>query len=149
MTDSNNSLAPPKAESVETFLAGRRLGALTTASFPASFPAPRPVWFDWDGQTAHMFSSSTAPKIRRLAKNPSATLLVSNEVDEPEFWVAIQGDVEVEPENVIDTVERLALRYWGDQPTKPKQDVLEYWRAKSSSLTNLRLHMHKLSSGGG
>lgn len=149
MTENNKSLAPPKAESVETFLAGRRLGVLTTASFPGSFPIPRPVWFHWDGQAAHMFSSGTAPKIARLVKNPSATLLISNEVDQPEFWVAIQGEIEVDPENVIDTVERLAHRYWGEQPTKAKQQVLEYWRAKSCDLVNLRLNMRKLSSGGG
>lgn len=141
MTDDNTK--------IDTFLAVRRLATLTTANFNGNYPVPRPVWFEWDDATVHMFSSSVAPKIARLTADPHATVLVANEVAEPEFWVAIQGTIEVITDNPIAVVERLAERYWGPTPTDAQAGVLAYWKSNAEHLVHLRLTPGKVASGGG
>ncbi len=39
-----------------------------------SAPQPRPVWFEWDGQTVLIFSQPTAAKVRHIANNPRVAL---------------------------------------------------------------------------
>lgn len=96
-----------------------------------------------------MFSAATAPKVKRLAANPRATLLVANEVAEPEFWVAIQGTIEATSERALDTVEQLADRYWGSEPSEMKAKTLNHWRANAAHLVALHLTAAKISSGAG
>jgi len=37
-------------------------------------PQPRPVWFDWDGETVLIFSQETGAKLRHIAANPHVAL---------------------------------------------------------------------------
>ena len=67
-----------KAE-MTAFLAETRLGMLTTLRADGS-PVTVPVWFEWDGATARMFSSADAGKVRRLQRDARATLVVPNHV---------------------------------------------------------------------
>jgi PPOX class probable F420-dependent enzyme len=46
---------------------------LTTVS-PSSRPAPRPVWFVFDGTSFLIFSQPTAAKVRHIAANPNVSL---------------------------------------------------------------------------
>jgi PPOX class probable F420-dependent enzyme len=37
-------------------------------------PQPRPVWFQWDGETAMIFSQAGAAKLRHITRNPRVAL---------------------------------------------------------------------------
>ncbi|RSD17202.1 pyridoxamine 5'-phosphate oxidase family protein [Amycolatopsis eburnea] len=74
---------------------------------------PRPVWFEAtaDG-TLQLFSEPDAPKVRRLRRNPRASLVVAAPVGERERWVSAEGTVSLEPDGAHDLAGRLAARYW-------------------------------------
>ena len=72
-----------------------------------------PVWFDWDGEVVRMFVGKDTPKVHRLRRDPKASVLVTNHIDEPERWVAFDGLVSITDTGGFELAERLAPRYWG------------------------------------
>ena len=86
-----------------------------------------PVWFDWDGQKISFFAGSDSKKVSRLRNNPKVSLLVTNNVGEPEAWVAFDGDARLCEGGGIQLAETLAHRYW-DMDAKDNQDKLEAWK---------------------
>ncbi|MEU5695249.1 pyridoxamine 5'-phosphate oxidase family protein [Actinosynnema sp. NPDC020468] len=94
-------------------------GLLSVAAGP--IPAqPRPVWFEAaaDG-TVGLFTSPGTLKVRRLRRDPRASLVVVAPVGERERWVSVAGSVTVEPDGAHDLASRLAARYWDlDDPTR-------------------------------
>ena len=76
-------------------------------------PQPRPVWFEAtaDG-TIQLFTEADAPKIRRLRRDPRASLVVAAPADERERWVSVTGRVTEEPDGARELCSRLAARYW-------------------------------------
>ncbi|GAA1528053.1 pyridoxamine 5'-phosphate oxidase family protein [Kribbella lupini] len=110
---SNDSLT---AEDLE-FLARPLHGFLTVAESPV--PAqPRPVWFEAtaDG-TIQLFTEPGALKVRRLRRDPRASIVVAAPVGEPERWVSVVGRATVEDDGAHELCSRLAARYWdlGDE----------------------------------
>jgi len=103
------------------FLARPRLGLLTVAAAkPSGWPATRPVWFEYtDDGTVQLFSEAESPKVRRIQETPRASLLVANEVGEPENWIVFLGPAEIKPDGVVELARRLARRYW--DLTDPEQ----------------------------
>ncbi|QHY97600.1 Pyridoxamine 5'-phosphate oxidase [Streptomyces sp. S4.7] len=94
-------------------------GLLSVAAGP--IPAqPRPVWFEAtaDG-TVQLFTGPDTVKVRRLRRDPRASIVVAAPVGERERWVSVAGGVTVEPDGAHDLASRLAARYWdlGD-PTR-------------------------------
>ncbi len=71
-----------------------------------------PVWFDWDGTTLRLIASRESRKVKRLRDDPRASLLVVNDVGEPEAWLAFDGDLKIAEEGGGDLALRLAKRYW-------------------------------------
>ncbi len=43
-------------------------------------PTIVPVWFEWDGSVARVFTSRTSPKAKRLAEDPRIALSVEEPV---------------------------------------------------------------------
>lgn len=88
-------------------------GFLTVAGGPT--PAqPRPVWFETTPEgTITLFTDPDAPKVRRLRRDPRASLVVAAPVGEREHWVSVTGSVTEEPGGEADLVARLFARYWG------------------------------------
>ena len=76
----------------EEFLATPRLGILLTNRREGT-PMGVPVWFEWDGEVVRMFAGNFTTKIKRLRRDPRASLLVTNRIEEPECWVAFDGEV--------------------------------------------------------
>jgi hypothetical protein len=74
---------------------------------------PRPVWFEAaaDG-TIQLFTEPDSPKVRRVRRDPRASLVVAAPVGERERWVSVAGRVTVEPGGAHDLASRLAARYW-------------------------------------
>ena len=95
----------------EAFLAVNRYGILSTLRRDGS-PIAIPVWFDWDGRSVRMFTNAGSPKLRRLATDARASVLVTNHIDEKEKWVAFDGTVAVSDDGGLELAEKLAQRYW-------------------------------------
>ncbi|MBO3089777.1 pyridoxamine 5'-phosphate oxidase family protein [Cellulomonas dongxiuzhuiae] len=87
-------------------------GFLSVAAGPV--PAqPRPVWFELtDDGTVQLFTGPDTLKVRRLRRDPRASLVVAAPVGEREHWVAVAGHVTVETDGAHDLASRLAARYW-------------------------------------
>ena len=98
----------PKAEAL---LTSTRHGFLSHRVGDPGWSRPVPVWFEWDGEVARVFSTASAPKVASLRDDPAAHLLVANEVGEPEAWVSITADVQIGPVGGP-WIEALASRYW-------------------------------------
>lgn len=109
----------------DAFLGGRRYGILTTNGADG-FPLPIPVWFEWDGERARLFSGAAAPKLRRIAADPRVTLLAPNNPDEPEQWVMIKGQARVIAGDHHALIKRLAARYW-DLSDPTKAQTIQDW----------------------
>ncbi|WIX89610.1 pyridoxamine 5'-phosphate oxidase family protein [Amycolatopsis sp. DG1A-15b] len=81
---------------------------------------PRPVWFEAAGDgTIQLFSEPDAPKVRRVRRDPRASIVVAAPVGERERWVSVEGRVSVEPGGAHELARRLAGRYWDlDDPDR-------------------------------
>lgn len=129
----------------ERFLERPRLGILCSNRADGS-PLGVPVWFDWDGTTVRMFAAKTSPKVRRLEADPRLSLLVVNHLDEPEAWVAFDGEVTI-GEGDFALVEKLAARYWDLSQDGPRE-TLELWRKAPEAFCHLTLEPTAIRSGG-
>jgi len=101
------------------FLAAPRLGFLTVAG-GAGLPEPRPVWFEvTDDGAVQLFSLASSPKVRRVRRDPRASIVAANAFGEPENWIAISGAASVEEGGAGELASRLGDRYWDlDDPEK-------------------------------
>ena len=99
------------AEDLE-FLARPLHGFLTVAAGPQP-PQPRPVWFEATAEgTVQLFTGPETVKVRRLQRDPRASIVVAAPVGERERWVSVAGRTTVETEGGQDLAARLAARYW-------------------------------------
>ncbi|MFE2355526.1 pyridoxamine 5'-phosphate oxidase family protein [Streptomyces parvulus] len=94
------------------FLRRPLYGFLTVAAGPVP-PQPRPVWFEaTDEGTVQLFTGPETVKVRRLSRDPRASLLVASPVGERERWVSVAGRTTLEPGGAHELAARLAARYW-------------------------------------
>ncbi|MGB1885208.1 MAG: pyridoxamine 5'-phosphate oxidase family protein [Gammaproteobacteria bacterium] len=128
----------------DEFMRSLRYGILTMQRADGS-PVSVPVWFDWTGEMIRMFALATSPKIARLKARPEASLLVVNNLDEKEAWVAFDGPVAIMDDGGIELAETLAARYW-DLSEPRKAEMLEEWRAAASQIALLELRPEKIRS---
>ncbi|MDT8915889.1 pyridoxamine 5'-phosphate oxidase family protein [Amycolatopsis sp. PS_44_ISF1] len=99
------------AEDLE-FLRRPLHGFLTVAAGPVP-PQPRPVWFEaTDEGEIQLFSEPDALKVRRLTRDPRASIVVAAPVGERERWIAIAGRTTVATGGGPELARRLAARYW-------------------------------------
>jgi nitroimidazol reductase NimA-like FMN-containing flavoprotein (pyridoxamine 5'-phosphate oxidase superfamily) len=76
-------------------------------------PQPRPLWFEATAEgTVEFITEPDSLKIRRLARDPRASLVVAAPVGERERWISVAGRTTVETEGAHDLTSRLAARYW-------------------------------------
>jgi general stress protein 26 len=94
-------------------------GFLTVAQGPQP-PQPRPVWFEATADGAiQFFTAPDSLKIRRLRRDPRASIVVAAPVGERERWVSVAGRTTVETDGAHDLCSRLAARYWDlDDPVR-------------------------------
>jgi len=99
------------AEDLE-FLARPLHGFLSVAGGTQP-PQPRPIWFEVTSQgTVEFITEPGSLKLRRLARDPRASLVVAAPVGERERWISVAGRTTVETEGAHDLSSRLAARYW-------------------------------------
>jgi len=137
-------MGPMSEAEREAFLAVNRYGILTTLRGDGS-PVAIPIWFDWDGDSVRMFTNVGSSKLRRLANDARASVLVVNHVDEKEKWVAFDGSVVVSDEGGFELAEKLAQRYW-DLNDPARASTLEIWRSMKSGWRLLEMVPDKVRS---
>ncbi|MEU0923391.1 pyridoxamine 5'-phosphate oxidase family protein [Streptomyces malaysiensis] len=115
MSNDTSSLTPQDLE----FLRRPLHGFLSVAGGPLP-PQPRPVWFEATEEgTIQLFTAPDSLKVRRLRRDPRASIVVAAPVGERERWVSVAGRATVEPGGAHDLCTRLAARYWDlDDPTR-------------------------------
>ena len=79
----------------DAFLQQARIGMLSTLD-AAGAPLAIPLWYEWDGARARMFSSVSAPPLARLRRDGRVCLTVAESAGVPEAWVAIEGLATIE-----------------------------------------------------
>jgi nitroimidazol reductase NimA-like FMN-containing flavoprotein (pyridoxamine 5'-phosphate oxidase superfamily) len=101
------------------FLARPLHGFLSVAAGPVP-PQPRPVWFEVTPEgTIQIFTGSETLKVRRLRRDPRASIVVASPATERERWVAVTGSTTIETDGAHDLAARLAARYWDlDDPVR-------------------------------
>lgn len=129
----------------DAFLASPRLAILITQRAEGP-PMGVPVWFEWADGAVHMFAAAGSVKLRRLARDPSASVLVTNHIGEREAWVAFDGTVEVREEDVTDLVGRLGEKYW-DMNDPERRATLDAWVAAKEAFVGLRLVPDRIRTG--
>ena len=122
----------------DEFLASRRLAVLSTNRKSGS-PVSLPLWYGWDGQTLRMFSMRDTAKVRRLRRDPRASVLISNVFGEPVRWVQLEGTVTIHDHSGLATAEHLLARYLGDLDSSSGRAALKVFRTVGALLVELRL----------
>ncbi len=62
--------------------------------------------------TIQLFTGPDTLKVRRLRRDPRASIVVAAPATERERWVSIAGRTTVETDGAHDLAARLAARYW-------------------------------------
>ncbi len=131
----------------DAFLSETRLGILTTMTRDST-PISVPVWYEWDGERAQVFSDASSAKVRRLRHDSRASLLVTNVLGEQEYWVAIDGTMAIGSEGAVELAERLAARYW-DLSDPDRAAAEQGWRKHADALVLLELTPTRIRTYGG
>lgn len=114
----NTDASALTAEDLE-FLRRPLHGFLSVAAGPLP-PQPRPVWFEATAEgTIQLFTGPDTLKVRRLRRDPRASIVVAAPVCERERWLSVAGRTTLEPDGAHDLCARLAARYWDlDDPAR-------------------------------
>jgi len=107
----------------DAFLREARIGVLATLDANGG-PLAIPIWYEWDGARARMFSSVRSPKLARLRRDGRVCLTVAEPVGVPEAWVAIEGVATIEEGTGFALAQRLAPRYY---PVEQAERTLADW----------------------
>ncbi len=112
---------------LDSFLAVTRIAKLATLNADGS-PNVVPVWFEWDGAEARVFTTRTSAKMRRIQHDPRVALSVEEGVGVPEAWVSIEGTASVESAGAWSLIERLTPRYY--EAVKARETLLSWGQMK-------------------
>jgi PPOX class probable F420-dependent enzyme len=129
---------------LDTFLGEARIAKLVTLRADGS-PTAVPVWFEWDGATATLFTAQTSAKIRRLRADPRVALSVETTVGEPEAWVTLEGIASIEAEGGIELARRLIVRYYSAERAAA---VLPGWEKAAGDWVVVRVTPSRIESMG-
>jgi len=129
----------------DEFLAKPRLAILITNDAPGA-PIGVPVWFEWTGTKVQMFAGKETPKIDRIKRDASASVLVTNAVGEPEAWVAFDGLIDLNDDGGIELATRLADQYW-NMDDERLRSVLTSWQQAPDGFFLLTLRPEKIRTG--
>lgn len=87
-------------------------GFFTAAGGPTP-PQPRPVWYEPTAEGGvQLFTGPETLKIKHLAKDPRASLVVAAPLGERERWVSVAGPTSIETDGGTELCRRLGAKYW-------------------------------------
>lgn len=117
---------------------GRPLHGFLSVAGGAQPPQPRPVWFEATAEgTVELFTEPDSLKVRRVGRDPRASLVVAAPVGERERWVSVAGQATVEADGAHELASRLAARYWDLDDETRARDL-----AAILSLDQVRIVIH-------
>jgi PPOX class probable F420-dependent enzyme len=128
----------------DAFLRETRIAKLATLNADGS-PTIVPVWFEWDGETATVFTGRGSPKIRRIQRDARVALSVEEGVGVREAWVTIEGTATIEQSGGYELAERLAERYY-EEPRRSR--ALDDWRKVRDGFVVIRITPTRIRTGG-
>lgn len=128
-------MAEMSTEQRDAFLTETRIAKLATLNADGS-PTVVPVWFEWDGTTAAVFTSRGSAKVKRMNRDPRVALSVEEGVGVPEAWVTIEGAATIEESGGWELAQRLAHRYY--TPEK-NATVLPDWEQMADEWVVIRI----------
>lgn len=137
-------MARMSREQLNKFLSKIRYGILTTLTSTGS-PRSVPIWYDWDGEAVRIFTSVASPKVERIKQDPRISVLVANERDEPESWVAFDGQATTKLHGGIELAQTLTDRYW-DMSNPQHQAILASWQAEADGFCVIELVPDRIRS---
>jgi PPOX class probable F420-dependent enzyme len=129
---------------IDTFLRETRIGKLAYLQADG-MPTIVPIWFEWDGALARIFTSRTSRKARRIAADPRVALSVEEPVGVNERWVTIEGTCSISDEGTVSLIERLTRRYY--EPAKA-EETIRAWTARPEMWVTLTITPVKVRSTG-
>jgi PPOX class probable F420-dependent enzyme len=135
-------MAAMQPEQWDTFLRETKIGKLAMLQADGS-PTVVPIWYEWDGSVARMFTTRGTPKVKRLQADPRAALTVETGVGEPEAWVTIEGEARVVEADAMPLVRRLAKRYY--EPAKAEA-TLKQWEPGAANWVMIELTPSRVRS---
>lgn len=130
-------------EQRDAFLREPRIAKLATLNADGS-PTIVPVWFEWTGSDALVFTSETSPKVKRIRRDPRVALSVEQPLGVAEAWVTVEGRAAIEPGGFA-LAERLAPRYYDAAKTAT---ALASWGKKPEQWVLLRITPTRIRSSG-
>lgn len=95
----------------DAFLREPRIATLSMLTASGA-PAAVPIWYEWDGERARMFTSGASAKVARIRRDGRVCLTVAEPTGVPEAWVSIEGTASVEEGTGFALAGRLAPRYY-------------------------------------
>ena len=88
-------------------------------------------------------------QVKNLENNPGVSVLVTNQVGEPEGWVSFDGEVKVsdfETSEWIALIERVAPRYW-DLSDSGYAAEIDGWKQAPQAFVSLKMKPETIRSG--
>lgn len=116
-------MAEMTPSAVETFLRETRIAKLAYLQ-PSGAPTIVPIWFEWDGTVARMFTSRTSRKAKRLVAEPRVALSVEEPMGVDERWVTIEGTCVISDDGTSDLIRRLTRHYY--DPIKAEATIVSW-----------------------
>lgn len=128
----------------DAFLREARIAKLVTLRADGS-PTVQPVWFEWDGTAATLFTARTSGKVKRIARDARVALSVEEPVGVNEAWVTIEGSATVEDQGALALARRLIDRYYS-----PERAAATWpsWEAAGDSWVVVRVTPVRIESEG-
>jgi len=126
----------------DAFLSGARIATFVSLN-PEGSPTGVPVWFEWDGSTATVFTSGTSPKVRRIRQDNRVSLTVAEPAGLREAWVTIEGTASIEDSGGIELARRLAPRYYTPERVA---EVMPGWEAMANRWIIIRITPTRIRS---
>lgn len=116
-------MAEMSVEQRDAFLREARIGMLSMLSASGA-PMAIPIWYEWDGERARMFTNRSSPKVVRIRRDGRVCLTVAEPTGMPEAWVSIEGTAEIDEGTGFALAQRLAPRYY---PAEQAARTLADW----------------------
>lgn len=129
-------------EQIDAFLRETRIAKLATLNADGS-PTVVPVWFEWDGQTATLFTYYKSPKLTRIRRDNRVALSVEEPLGAMEAWVTIEGTAAIEDDGGIELARRLIVRYHSSERV---ETVLPGWERMADEWVVVRVTPARIRS---
>jgi PPOX class probable F420-dependent enzyme len=128
---------------LDAFLQQSRIAQFVTLRADGSATTV-PVWYEWDGSEARIFTSRGTAKLRNIEGDPRVALAVAEPVGAMEAWVTIEGTATVE-EGGIELARRLIVSYYSAERAG---EVLPMWEDAAETFVVVRITPVRIESMG-